>query len=162
MSKSRNSLAIFALLLGIGGIAFGGFNLFFTQNSAEKLYYVSYAPTIDSEAGTKIALELNITFSTKPRDLVIFTFVSTCRIYSPSALSFLVLYFVIDGIREDTESFGMCQLPDTGSSTIAYYQVSMRYIVDDFVAGIHNVTIELDGNYFGNLIRRSTLMVQVR
>ena len=168
MGQNRGSiLGILALIIGIGALGIGGYNLFVqtTQTgqrigntwykSVEGLFSCSPAYTYTTFS------DLTIQFSIKSGESAYFSYNGYIfmRLTSPTTgPTSLEVYFSLDGQRLDFPHIEAQDYYD--GSTYLRLPASLQYYNSTLTAGAHNITIVLYGNYNINGVMDSTLFVQ--
>jgi len=139
-----SALAILALLIGIGGIAVGGYSLFsiLTEPGVHRTYQDSrtnpYTPP--SEDSWAVIPGLSITFQVDAGESVHFLF--TCTVYFEPVSGIRWNHFVlkVDGSRiyESQATVG----PTGGTATEYHYSVALQYCNTTMPSGQHVVVVE--------------------
>jgi len=171
MGKS-SGLAVFALLIGVGGIAFGAYSYFiFNDKIAElnsQLKETSvrgtwYSENLDDWSPTSVNTNetiplLTITFEVNQGESVYFLFITRTIIYSNSLQTFMRFTFRIDGVilNEPFSIAGGYDIDDY----YTYIPVALQYSTDTLATGSHTVSVMALKSYSFNFIRQSTLLIQ--
>lgn len=168
MAKS-SGLAVLALLIAIGALGLGVYQMFFAvapepveedpgpgiRNTWYKFDYVHRAT---NPISTFIPInQLLINFTVDSGESVYFHF-NTWADVDAGANSYIQLNFMLDGVRLSGPEYPWWVIRTTGDSIEV--PISLQLSIDTVSAGAHNVTISIFGSDVDNEIFSSTLLVQ--
>ncbi|MFX1572023.1 MAG: hypothetical protein ACFFB0_04700 [Promethearchaeota archaeon] len=171
-----SGLAVFALLIGIGGLGFGIYTYFTFNQTIEAMqgdidkfevgsyvhrtYYdnrTAYYTATMSDSWYEIP-DLSILFKVEPGESVYFLF--TCRAYlhPDSSTWFMRFRLIIDDVAIDRSA---TTVGGAGTLTYIYYSITLQYTDISIPAGNHEVKVdtmrECDDNSY---IDHCSLLVQ--
>jgi len=164
MAKS-NGLAVFALIIAIGALGLGIYQVFFVSaptstgsgisNTWSDFHYAS----VDTNPVSILVHvdELLINFTVNPGESALFLF-STYATVQAGTPSFIQFKFALDGVALGGPEHPYWLFETLGDRMHA--PVSFHYVLETISAGAHNVSIFIVGNNINNDIFSSTLIVQ--
>jgi len=165
MAKST-SLAVFALIIAIGALGLGAYQVFFISaptspdsgisNTWSDFHY-AYVYTNPISPTWIPVDQLLINFTVNPGESAFFLF-STFATVQAGYFSSLQLNFVLDGVVLAAPTHPSWTLLTNG--TLIEAPVSFHYVLETISAGAHNLSIHITGSNIGNNIVSSTLLVQ--
>ena len=163
MAKS-SGLAVLALLIAIGALGLGVYQMFFAAPTEEgsgiknTWYDFHYASAATNPTSTIITVDqLTIDFTVSSGESVYFHF-NTWAEVDAGVNSYIQLNFVLDGVMLSGPIHPWWVIRTEGNSIEA--PISCQLSLDTVSAGAHNVTISIFGNDIDNNIFSSTLLVQ--
>lgn len=164
MSKS-SGLAVLALLIAIGALGLGIYQLIFAspqdedQSGIKHTWTKFYYPEVRTNpASTSIIIdELTIDFTVHSGESVYFHFNTKGNVQAGTP-SYVQLNFVLDGTTLSGPEYPWWSLTTLGDRILV--PISCQLSLDTITAGNHNVTIGIFGNDNYNSIFSSTLLVQ--
>ena len=174
VQKRGSVLAILALIVGIGAIGLGGYNIYVqttqtveepTQTVEEigNTWYKSEPDffTCIPAYSYRTFSDLTIQFNVKSGESVYISYNGWIfmRLNSPdTGMTFLKIYFSLDGRRLESPHIEAQDYYD--GSTYLKLPASFQYFNSSLSPGGHNITIVLFGNFNINAVSESTLFVQ--
>ena len=167
MGKSGKGLGILALLIAIGALGLGVYQIILPSPSegppseGPKIYYASNDDIVYLDFGTiKYIPQLNVTYTTKAGDSVLIEY--TCQIrLDPSGGTELDIYFELD---DGYPSQNIHLYADSAEDYQDVYSSGiMRHYIQNSTAGEHTVQIYtwIDEDYTNSWVRYSVLTVTV-
>lgn len=164
MAKS-SGLAVLALLIAIGALGLGLYQMFFAVPPADEgsgikktWYKFDYASKKTTPISTQIIIDtLTIDFTVKSGESVYFLFNTRATVQAGSN-SYIQLNFVLDGIVLSGPAHPWWSIRTMGDRIDV--PISLQMALDTVSAGAHNVTISIFGSDINNEIFSSTLLVQ--
>jgi len=163
MAKS-SGLAVLALLIAIGALGLGIYQMFFAAPTEEgsgiknTWYDFHYAETFTNPISTIITVDqLTIDFIVSSGESVYFHF-NTWANVDAGANSYIQFNFVLDGVMLSGPTHPWWVIRTTGDRIEV--PISCQLSLDTVSAGAHNVTISIFGSDIDNDIFSSTLLVQ--
>jgi len=159
-------LAAVALIIAIGALGLGAYQVFFVSaptstgsgisNTWSDFYYLSVSTNPVSPTWITID-QLLIDFTVNPGESAFFL-LSTFATVVAGAPSWIQLNFALDGVILGGPTHPWWALETMGALIEA--PVSFHYVLESISAGAHNLSIHIAGNFVGNQIFSSTLLVQ--
>jgi len=164
MSKS-SSLAVLALIVALGALGLGVYQLIFVpaptaapSGIRNTWYDFHYSTAYTNPVSTIIPVDqLLINFTVNSGESVYFHF-NTWASVDTGVNSLIQLNFVLDGTWLSGPQYPWWALITANDSIDV--PVSLQMSLDTVTVGAHNVSISIYGNYVGNSIFSSTLLVQ--
>ena len=164
MAKSTG-LAAFALIIAIGALGLGIYQVFFvsaptsTGSGISNTWSDFHFASVDTDpVFTPVHVdELLINFTVNPGESALFLF-STYATVQAGAPSYIKFSFALDGVVLEGPLHPQWYL--TTLSTRIEAPVSFHHVLETISAGAHNVSIFIVGNNINNDIFCSTLLVQ--
>ena len=164
MAKS-SVLAVLALLIAIGALGLGVYQMFFVsepeveESGIKNTWYkFDYNSKSTNPISTVIVIDtLTINFTVSSGESVYFH-LNTEATVQAGANSYIQFNFVFDGVALSGPQYPWWTIRTTGDRIDV--PVSLQLSLDTVTAGAHNVTISISGNDINNQIFSSTLMVQ--
>ena len=163
MSKS-SGLAVFALIIALGALGLGGYQMFFAAPADEgsgvknTWYKFDYPSHATDPVFTIIPIDsLLINFTVNSGESVYFRF-NTYAYVDAGINSYIRLKFVLDGVVLSGPQYPWWSISISGDTMEA--PISLQLSIDTVSAGAHNVTISILGSDIDNDIFSSTLLVQ--
>jgi len=167
MAKS-SGLAVFALIIAIGALGLGVYQIFFVsaptgstggdsgiRNIWSDHHYTS-VKTNPTETWIHVDhLLINFTVSTGESAFFLFSTLATVQAGVPK---YIQLNFALDGIRLSGPAHPWWTFQTQGEVIRA--PISFHYVFETISAGVHNLSIHIYGNDISNEIFSSTLLVQ--
>ena len=172
MAKSTG-LAVFALIIGAGGLGLGAFTMVNFQviegpqgppgqDGVDAVSGISntWFDFLDSSVVTNPASvwvqvdQLLINFTVNSGESAIFLFSTVATIQTTS---FIELRFALDGVRLSDPLHPYWTFQTTG--TLMQAPVSFHHMLETISVGPHNLSIHITGNHISNQISSSTLLV---
>ena len=167
VQKGGSVLAMLALIVGIGAIGIGGYNIYVqTTQTVEEIGNTWYKsePGFFTSTPTYSFMtfsDLTIQFNIRSGDSVYISYNGWIfmRLTSPTTgVTYLDIYFSLDGRRLEFPHIEAQDYYD--GSTYLKLPASLQYFNSSLSPGVHNITIILYGNYNLNGVLDSTLFVQ--
>jgi len=159
-------LAIFALILALGGIGIGAFSyitLMGVQQApgVHQTYYdektAGYTST--SEDVWYVIPDLSITFQLESGESAYFMFICRAKLYPVSAIILMHFRLKIDSISYSSTEATVG--PEGGSETYNYYSVAIQYSNSTLGVGSHTVVVEtMRETSASSVVDHCTLFVQ--
>ena len=164
MAKS-SGLAVLALLVAIGALGLGVYQIFFAVTPADEgsgikktWYKFNYGVKNTNPISTQIIIDtLTIDFTVKSGENVYFLFNTQASVDAGSN-SYIQLNFVLDGVLLSGPAHPWWTIRTMGDRIDV--PISLQISLDTVAAGDHNVTIAIFGSDIDNEIFSSTLLVQ--
>ena len=167
MAKS-SGLAVFALIIAIGALGLGVYQIFFVsaptgstggdsgiRNIWSDHHYTS-VKTNPTDTWIHVdQLLINFTVSTGESAFFLF---STRGIVQAGVPSYMQLNFALDSVRLSGPAHPWYTLQTQGALIIT--PISFHYVFETISAGAHNLSIHIYGNDISNEIFSSTLLIQ--
>jgi len=141
-----SALAILALIIGIGGIAVGGYSLFsvVTDSGVHRSYYATreLIYTSPSEDSWFNIPDISISFQVDAGESVYFSFTCYARLEPVSSVTTMHFRLKIDGysIASSLTTVG----PTSGTALNTYFSVAFQQVNTTLSAGIHIVVVETE------------------
>lgn len=168
VKKGGSALAILALIIGIGAIGIGGYNIYVqTTEKEDEIGNVwfklnsTYFPT--DPTGTYLTFSgLTIQFNIISGQSAYFRYTgrSSLRLPGPG-VTWIEVYFSLDGRRIDPPHIEKSVYYDLGMVGAPVRDaLSLQYFNSTLTPGTHEITIVIRGNSDLNAILESTLFVQ--
>lgn len=168
VKKGGSALAILALIIGVGAIGIGGYNIIVqtTQKEVEigntwfrlNSTYFTTEPTSTYITFSGLAIQFNI----KSGQSAYFRYngYSNLRLTGPG-VTWIEVYFSLDGRRIDSPFIEKRVYYDAGMvGSPVRDALSLQYFNSTLSTGTHEITIVIRGNSDLNAIMESTLFVQ--
>ena len=169
--KGGSAIGVLALLIAVGALGLEVYNTYISPpqlDAGEELGGTWTASNVDYFRTNLLNTDLefsnlNITFEVKTGQTTYFLYSGRVQLdLTYDGLTELKIYFSIDGYKIDEpfiwERFWY-SFSDIGGTSMLR-TVSLQYVNSTLLAGVHNVTIILNGNFGFNGVQQSSLYVQ--
>jgi hypothetical protein len=169
LGKGGTILGLIGLILGVGGIAFGGFAWLTVSNLESQVVNFGIPTTWYKENHTNFNSNptntyltfsgLTIEFELGLNESIYFSFIAWAHIEPiPNPIwSNIKIYFRVDGII-DTDQFA--EVGTYIGDESVHFMIPLHDIRQDLSEGVHNVTVAVYGSSTANYISDSSLIVQ--
>ena len=169
MGKS-SGLAVFALLIGIGGLGFGAYSYFifsgqiadlsdqFPERAVIDMWYAEYLEDYTPSAIDANESVITVNFNVNAGERVYLLFITRAIIHSSSLESYMRFTFSIDGVILH-KPYVIAGGRDIDEWWL-YFPVSIQYSITGLSEGSHSVSAMVLSSYSSNFIRHSTFLIQ--
>jgi hypothetical protein len=161
-SKSRNigtTLGALALVIAIGALGLGVYQLTLSSNSGPTIYTSEYRQTVELQVGVFNVLipQINVTYNANAGDRVLLEFSAQIYLDYEGSNVGLSVYFVIDSTYASTSSYMKTASEDLWSTCY------MRHFIESSEAGMHSIQIDtvISESLTDSYIKNNVLTVTV-
>lgn len=166
MGSSGKGIGIVALLLALGALGLGVYQLVFASpisGGASRTYITSSPYPLDFNLGGWRSISSTITYNTEEGDLVLLEFSCFVKL-DIAASTYIKICFVIDSVRLETLSYIYIRGDSSQGDTQDIYDCAiMRHYIQSSTADTHTVSIDgyIDDSATSSFVSSRVLTVTI-